>query len=392
MKLLIVNNEFPPVGGGAGRTTYYLARELSKLGIEVSILTTTSSVPMDLPALPGVKIHRVFSWRKSIHEAGKRGIAMFVLLGTLRFALLNPKKYDLVYYFSSIPSGLLSILAPHSPSILSLRGLDVPGRDKDSFSLIHTLLKPINLRTWHWADVVTASSANLAETAKLSAPDLPILVCYNGIDTDTFYSVTGVGAWSEGKPFQIIGVSRLIKLKGFQYLIQAMCDLPPDQFQLTLVGKGNYEPELQALTDQLGIRDRVTFAGFHGHETLPDLLRQADLFVLPSYGDSYATAFLEAMACGVPVVGANAGGAPELIKHGKNGWLVPPHDPSALAEAIRTLASNKELRCQISQRALEDIYREHSWEAYARQQMELCKQVLAQHQRDVLPKVELEVN
>jgi glycosyltransferase involved in cell wall biosynthesis len=383
VKLLIVNNEFPPVGGGAGRTSYYLARELTKLGVEVSVLTSISARSLDLPELPGVKVYRVRSWRKSLHEAGKRGMGVFVLLGLARFAaLLLTHKYDLIYYFSSIPAGLLSVIAPRHPSIVGLRGLDVPGRDSDSFSLIHTLLKPINLRTWRWADAITASSVNLAESARRYTPDLSFHVVYNGIDTDVFYPAPPRATY---QPFRIVAVSRLIKLKGFQYLIEAMREFRPDEAQLTIIGHGSYEAELRALADTHSLNDRVTFAGFQDHTLLPESLRQSDMFALPSYGDSYASAFLEAMACGVPVVGADCGGARELIRHGENGWLVPPHSVPALVEAIRTLKADDALRLRLRQAALEDIERDHSWEAYARRTLELCQSVLQRRKAERLP-------
>jgi glycosyltransferase involved in cell wall biosynthesis len=375
LKLLIVTNEYPPVGGGAGRTTYYLARELTRLGVAVTVLTSKDAQISDLPDLDGVTVHRVFSWRKSPHEAGKRGLIVFTALGGLRFAgLLLTQKFDLIYYFSSIPAGLLSILSPRHPSIMGLRGLDVPGRDKDSFQTIHKILKPLNLRTWRWASAVTASSANLAETAKRSAPDLDIEVFYNGVDTELFQPAPPHPA---GRPFRIAGISRMIKLKGFQYLIEAMAQLPAGDFHLTLIGRGSYEPDLKALAAQLGVADRVTFAGFMNHHQIADHLHQTDLFVLPSYGDSYASAFLEAMAAGVPVIGAGTMGALELIEHGRNGWLVPPHDAPALAEAIRTLATDEALRDRLREAALDDIRREHSWEAYARRHMALFDRILS---------------
>lgn len=377
MKLLIVNNEFPPAGGGAGRTTYYLARELTKLGHEVSILTSTCPAVLDVPPLPGVRIHRVFSWRKSIHESGKRGIAMFLLLGGLRFiSLLLTQRYDLIYYFSSIPAGLLSVVAPQHPSIIGLRGLDVPGRDQDSFNLIHALLKPINLRTWQWASLVTASSANLAETARRSVPNLSITVMYNGVDTDIFFPPAQT---AKQAPFHIVGISRLIKLKGFQYVIEAMSSFAPEECHLTLIGKGSYEPELRALVERLGVGDRVTFAGYQSHAVIPELMRKADAFVLPSYADSYASAFLEAMACGLPVIGADSGGARELIRHGENGLLVPTHDVRALAEAIRTLMRDEPLRVRLRETALQEIREEHSWAAYGLRNAEMFEAILEQH-------------
>lgn len=374
MKLLIVTNEYPPIGGGAGRTAYYLASELSKLGVEITVLTSKAPHELDLPQLPGVKVHRVNSWRKSPHEVGKRGLVVFLLLAGLRFiALLLTQKFDLIYYFSSIPAGLLSVFAPRHASIMGLRGLDVPGRDQDSFALIHKLLKPLNIRTWYWADAVTASSANLAATAHQHAPDLNIEVFYNGVDETLFFPAPHAAQ----NPFQIIGVSRMIKLKGFQYLIEAMSRLPAGDYHLTLVGKGSYEDDLRAQVAQLGISDRVTFVGYMNHQQMSVLMRKMDLFVLPSYGDSYASTFLEAMASGVPVVGAATGGAMELIEHGKNGWLVSPKDVTAIVEAIQTLKGDDQLRRCLRDNALSSIRLEHSWEAYAHRHMQLFERIQA---------------
>ncbi len=383
MRVLIVNNEYPPVGGGSGRVSYYLARELVKLGVEVSVLTSTSRRPMDLPPVPGLKMYRVPSWRKSPQEVGRRGVMVFLLTGLIRFAsLLLTQQFDIIFYFSSIPAGLLSVLAPHHPSVMGLQGLDVPGRDSDSFALIHRLIKPLNLQTWRWADAVTATSANLAETAHQWIPDLPILVYYNGVDTDVFFPGEPRPAY---QPFRIIGVSRLIKLKGFQYLIRAMQKLPAEHYNLTLVGQGSYEPDLRALASDLKVQDRVNFAGFRSHNTLPQFLRDSDLFVLPSYGDSYASAFLEAMASGVPVIGADAGGARELIHHGETGWLVPCHDVEALAEAIQFLSQDEERRRALRDAALRDIHDCHSWAAYASQHLQLFETILDRRRLSTRP-------
>jgi glycosyltransferase involved in cell wall biosynthesis len=302
-------------------------------------------------------------------------LVVFLMLAGLRFmSLLLTQKYDLIYYFASIPAGLLSIFAPRHASIMGLRGLDVPGRDLDSFAAIHKLLKPLNLRTWYWANAVTASSANLAETAHQHAPDLPIEVFYNGVDESLFFPHPHPAQ----RPFRIIGVSRLIKLKGFQYLIEAMSLLPAGDYHLTLVGKGSYEDELRAQVEALGLADRVTFTGYMNHQEMSVLMREMDLFVLPSYGDSYASAFLEAMASGVPVVGAATGGAMELIEHGQNGWLVPPKDVNAIVEAIQTLQADDKLRECMRDNALACIRQEHSWTAYARRHMQLFERILAQ--------------
>ncbi len=94
-----------------------------------------------------------------------------------------------------------------------------------------------------------------------------------------------------------------------------------------------------ALARELGLQDRVFFLGSYRNEELPALLRDCDLFALPSWDEAFGVVYLEALACGVPVVAADDGGAPEIVTDGADGYLVPPRDDAALAEAIARFAA-----------------------------------------------------
>lgn len=138
-------------------------------------------------------------------------------------------------------------------------------------------------------------------------------------------------------------VARLTERKGHAILFEALSratSLPP--WRLVLLGEGEAEQELRARAADLGIAERVYWAG-----SVPDAARQMqafDLFVLPSKIETMPLTILEAMAGGVPVLATAIYGVPELVEHGATGWLVPPSDVRALEQALSRLAGDPALR------------------------------------------------
>jgi glycosyltransferase involved in cell wall biosynthesis len=98
------------------------------------------------------------------------------------------------------------------------------------------------------------------------------------------------------------------------------------------------------LIHRLGIADRVTVSGSVPHAEVPATLRRFDVYAMPSLSESFGVAALEASSCGVPVVASSVGGTPEVIRHGETGFLVPPCDPTALADALAELLREPERR------------------------------------------------
>jgi glycosyltransferase involved in cell wall biosynthesis len=175
-----------------------------------------------------------------------------------------------------------------------------------------------------------------------------VRVIRNGIDTTRFApSRARDGADARGP---IIGtLARLDPRKGIRILLDAMPHLLPEYPEaLLLVGGAGEEKEaLERQARALGLADRVVFAG-PVHEPR-DFYRRLDLFVLPSLDEGFGLVVLEAMAMGLPVIGARVGGVPEILTHGVNGWLVEPGDSAGLAAGIRTLWADPALRRQVAE-------------------------------------------
>jgi glycosyltransferase involved in cell wall biosynthesis len=156
----------------------------------------------------------------------------------------------------------------------------------------------------------------------------------------------------------VLFVGRFRSYKGLPVLIDAMADL---QARLLLVGRGPLEDKLRARVEQLGISARVAFLGNLSDRELPAYYAAADVFVLPSIqpSEAFGIALLEAMAAGRPVVSTELGtGTSWVNQHGVTGLVVPPGDPLALRQALRTLLENHELAARFGQAARERVQRE----------------------------------
>jgi glycosyltransferase involved in cell wall biosynthesis len=379
MRVLLLNYEYPPVGGGAGYATANIARGLAELGIDAEVLTSRINGEEDGVSVDGVPVHRVKSWRVNIHDCGLRGAYTYVLAAALKRRQLHAKRrYDLEHYFFSMPTGLLTLipsLRRQVPYIVSLRGSDVPGYDPFNRKVerIHSLLKPVTRRIWNRARKVVALSDALAETARQTAPDLDIEVIPNGIDTEQFSPPERRKTRST---IRLITVARLLERKGIQTILEACAKPTLLPVTLQIIGTGPYEAELRNMVDALGLSECVEFVGYVPNEELPKYYRKSDIFVLPSETESFGLVFAEAMSCGLPIAASNVGGIPETVRHGIDGLLCPPGDPVLLRANIRRLMSSAETRAQISDSQRQRILANYPWEHIAARYLEVYRSVL----------------
>jgi glycosyltransferase involved in cell wall biosynthesis len=368
MRVLLLNYEFPPVGGGAGYATANIASCLVNMGIEAEVLTSRINGEADGDLVDGVPVHRVHSWRNAVHDCGLRGAYTYVLAAALKRRQLHAeRKYDLEHYFFSMPTGLLTLVPTFetpTPYIVSLRGSDVPGYDPFNRKVerIHAMLKPITRRIWKRARKVIALSDALARTARRTAPEVDIQVIPNGIDTDQFSPPERRNPNSNTR---LITVARLLERKGIHTILEACANPTVLPIELQIIGTGPYEGELRELVDNLGLGDRVKFLGYVPNEELPRYYRRSDIFVLPSATESFGLVFAEAMSCGLPIVASNVGGIPETVRDGIDGLLCAPNDPVALRENIVQLMSSAGAREDISHSQRQRILKHYPWEHIA---------------------------
>lgn len=365
MRLLFVNYEFPPVGGGAAYASLATARELVAMGHQVDFLTTRTRGRTVDEQSEGIGVHRVRSFRRGVHQSGLMGAASFLGFAATRLRqLARADAYDAYHYYFSLPTGLLSCLPGRHrsrPYVVSLRGSDVPGYDCD-LRWPHRMLLPVTRHIWRSASRVVANSADLRRLALISSPDTTIDVILNGIDLPA--EVASRRDTRAG--LRVLSVSRLIARKGLDTLIKAVQRTAPGLLSLDIAGEGPNEAELRQLARSCGVADRVRFHGFVDRAALAKLHAQADVFVLASRAESCSMALLEAMAAGLPVIATNVGGNAEIVRQGSNGLLFELQGAEEqLAAALRTLADAPALRHSFAVANRWAVRERFSWRAVA---------------------------
>ncbi len=140
---------------------------------------------------------------------------------------------------------------------------------------------------------------------------------------------------------RLICIGRLVEQKGHALLLQAMSDLAQKgvDCELCLVGDGPLESLLKRTADTLGIADRIEFRGALGGAELLHEIRRAKAMVLPSFAEGLPVTIMESFAIGRPVIATSIAGIPDLVRHGENGWLVPPGSRDCIVSAVQDVLS-----------------------------------------------------
>lgn len=229
-------------------------------------------------------------------------------------------------------------------------------RDIHYLTTCHGFFKRRLLRRYFpaWGDKVIAISdpvrEHLVNDFKVKKTEIELV--YNGVEPDKFaielneYDKQELRRYFNIGPEGMVvgGISRLEKLKGYQNLIKAIPEIltkhPKTKF--ILIGDGKFRPHLQKIVKKLKLEDKVIFAG--RVEDVGVALQLIDIFLLPSVSsEGFGLAVLEAMAAGKPIIVSNLGGVYALVKEGINGWLLPPGDVAAIADAVIKLINNPTL-------------------------------------------------
>ncbi len=367
-KILVLNYEFPPLGGGAGNATKYILNEFAKFpDIQVDLVTSSVHVFHIEQVAPNIRIHFLDIAKKgNIHFQSLRDLLVYSWKAYwYTRKLKKDASFDLCHAFFGIPCGFVA-LCLGLPYIVSLRGSDVPFYNKRFYWLDKLFFKRLSKFIWSRASSVVANSSGLRDLALESVPDQYVSIIPNGIDIDGFSPRLEK---VHNPVLTLISTGRLIERKGYMYLIEALRGLP--SVELVLVGDG---PLREALSDHATAHSvSVKFMGSVMHDDIPRILRDADVFILPSLNEGMSNAVLEAMASGLPIITTDTGGAAELVI--ENGYVVPKAHPLALQDAVVTYLNNRHLVIQHGAHSRRHAER-MSWKAVAKQYHDLYRQIV----------------
>ncbi len=351
LRICYLISHFHPRQSGAERQALAQGRELVRRGHSARVVT------LSIPGLPrddevdGVTIHR---WINTYSVGPLFGLSYIAsAIGALR--RLRPR-YDLIHthqaLWESISTGVGRDLLKGAPVLVQPASSGYFGEAEEMARTKGSgLLRRLSLRNPMFA----AISADIEQQWRaMGVPADRMVRTVSGVDADHFRP--GESAFADKAPPgpRVMFTGRLHPQKNLDLLLDAWPDVARQtSASLILVGDGQQRGALTAQAERLGIADRVHFAGAVADPA--EILRTADLFVLPSVAEGMSNSLLEAMATSLPCMASDIGGNTDLIDEGVTGWLVPPGDTEAWSRSLIGAIQNPDLRIRYGQAARKKI-------------------------------------
>jgi glycosyltransferase involved in cell wall biosynthesis len=358
VKLLTVNYEMPPQGGGAGVIMNDLARSLRNVpNVKNRLICGWDYRFGSPPVTEGIALTPISVRRKSLHETGGRAVGQFLFGAARAIRRLDPDSYDVAHFHFSVPTGLLAPAIGGKPFVCSLHGIDVPGFVAEA-QLFQRLTAPLNKLVWKRAAQLFAPSRWVADLVRQGLPSAPVQVIPHAVNADAFAIKEAYGSHAR----RFVTVARLTAWKRVAHVVEAVIRLRgsvPDA-TLDVYGDGDQRDGMQDVVQAAGAGDYITFHGLVSREKLQQSLCAYDAFVLPSVSEAFGLVFLEAMAAGLPVVGFAAAGPAEIISDGADGIILHEDRVGAVLDAVSRLATTDGLAERLGRHARRSVLRKYA--------------------------------
>ena len=378
LKILMLNHEYPPIGGGGGYAGRNILRQFAgRSDIELDVIVSRPQPPTVTEKLAdNITLYRV-GVRKKALQFWTRAEMMQWMARAYRIhkELLRRNHYDLAHAFFGFPVAVLTWRTTSElPYIISLRGSDVPGVNV-RFSLDYKLLAPVFRCIWRNASALYACSEGLRQRAQRFMPEAEIHVIPNGVELDRFRPV---GNRQKIEDLRLLTVGRLSVSKRIELLVSAV-ELIRKQFPsatLKIAGGGGLENRLRQFIKDKGMEDCVAVLGIVPAEEMPELYRGSDIFISASVQEGMSNAMLEAMASGVPIITTPCEGVQELIAD--NGIVVEEADAKSIADAVINLAKDEgayNAMCIAARKQAENF----SWQKVAEEYLKHYRSIKGTH-------------
>jgi phosphatidylinositol alpha 1,6-mannosyltransferase len=363
MRIMIVTDQYPPMVGGVPTVTHGLAVDFANRGHQVWVVAPSYGT-RDVRRLEHkVRIYRFSSFEWPAYEGLRIPFLPFMPVRNL----IKKSDPDIIHIHSPVVLGnIAQILAGglRKPVIATNHYLPInmsrtlvadPLLGKHVSNMTYSYLVHFCNRC-EYVTAPTITALNLLYQHGLHAPARAIS---NGIDLKKFTPgppdplIRRRFNLPEDRPL-VLHVNRLSEEKRIDVLLDAVPKMKSNA-HIALVSTGPAEAELRAQVERLKIGNRVTFLGFVRDAELLILRRSSDVFAIPSEADLQSLATMEAMACGLPVVAANAYALPELVHHNENGFLFMPGNSEEMARDLDILLNDADLRARMGAESLEII-------------------------------------
>ncbi len=364
LRILFALESYPPEITGSGIATIRLVRSLAKRGHKIAVVCPGKKLIGEQTREGRIIVYRISSLPVIFHKEFRFSPFAFINTGKF-FKKFNP---DIIHIEDHLftaraavrfarKNNIKIIGTNHFTPYNWLYNLNLPD-GTFIYKIVKKILWNYFLNLFNKIDVITVPSLYARKILKNSGIKKPVKVISNGLELKEFKKTTPEDETLskykiDSKKIILLSASRLDKEKRVDLLINAICKIKDRAyFHLIITGRGKEKEKLKKITMDKGLSGLVTFTDFITKIDLRNLYHASDIFLTASEVELQGLSIMEAMACGLPVIGAKSMAIPELVKDGINGYLFEPGNEKDAAKKILKLISNKKLREKMSENSL----------------------------------------
>lgn len=352
MNILVLIHEFPPIGGGGGPIARDLSLQWVKSGHQVRVVTARFG---DLPHrenIDGLDVVRLDCHRTESFRAKMKAMIGYVSAAS-RYCLFDCKDFhpDLIHVHFAVPNGPAAMIAAKKmkvPYVITAHLGDIPGASPEKTKKWFQYIQPFTPPIWKNAARVIAVS-EFSRAMALKSYNVPIDVIPNGIDYEKIRNPEIV---KHDVP-EIVFAGRFVPQKNIAQIIRTLAEVRDLNWHATLIGDGQDKEMLMGLCEEKGLRDRIDFPGWKTPEEVISIFHHSDILFMPSRSEGLPVTGIQGMASGLALLLSNAGGNPEIISEGINGFIQDPDDIEIYANNLRLLLTDNDRLLNMRKASLE---------------------------------------
>jgi len=355
MNILMLNYEFPPIGGGASPVSYDIGKGLVEKGHKVTVVTMAFQ---DLPkyeVMDGMEVYRVKCWRTEKMVCHPWEQATYIL-AAMRFIkrYLDIKEYDICLNHFIIPTGVVAWRLKRKykiPYVITSHGSDVIGHNNKRFKLLYSIVKAPWKMIARNAAVIISPSKYLKELILQTEPNAVVEIIRNGVDMD-FYTRTA------DKRKSMLVMCRLQETKNVQYILNALSAINMNGWELNILGEGPYKESLQRIVDNNHLKDKVFFRGWVTNKSDEHLkyIQEASIYLSASKVENCPTSILEVLSCGANILLSDIPAHRQLVQEIDDSVFFSNENVDELVTKLQTLIIKLENSNELSNQYCLDDY------------------------------------
>lgn len=357
MRILVVNYEYPPIGGGGGFVTRDILEYMADHGHDVTLITSQFAESKKKERINGVNIHRVpVILRHKIEIASMVSMLSFLPSSVLStICEYKENDFDIVNTHFAIPTGPAGFCIAKFlkiPNVLSVHGGDIYDPSKSLSPHRIPLLSLVVEFGLNNADCVVAQSQDTKNnTYKHYNFKDKIEIIPLGIKKPFFSKKTRNDFGFNDDDFLICSIGRLIKRKDLENGLKVLAETKENnmEFKFIVIGDGPEKNRLKMLAAELKLSDKVIFMGNVSDDVKFQVLSNSDIYFSSALHEGFGLVFLEAMECGLPVLCYDKGGHNDFLINGRSGFLVRLGDFKSMAGKLSYLMNHKKERKKMGQ-------------------------------------------